>query len=251
MMGVWLYVCSKHVIFKAIEVTSEHHVWASILAGAQDTPRPRVMQIRKRLPPSPHAKSLLQEWGLPWHSETLEDEGDKVAKVKTILFPALHACQKNYHDIPREDLKTEALGLNCSRREISDLRFGVQHMVLGNSHAGGCPVSCMQNAHMHVEIFMYMNLNPHAPRCVLIKTQSIYPNHSPGVLGILCGKFTLTCGLLLRSAGNCTNCTKNVVTRSGRGGLDHTCSLQINRQRMQPCTLKATGTGSWEKSVCD
>ena len=109
----------------------------------------------------------------------------------------------------------------------------------------------MQNAHMPVEIFMYMNLNPHAARIVLIiKPQSIYPNHSPGVLGILCGKFTLTCVLLLRSAGK-TKRTKNAMTTSGRGGWDHACSLQINRQRMQPCTLKATDTGSWVKSVCD
>ena len=136
-----MYVCSKHVIFKAIEVTSEHHGWASTLAGAQDSPRPLVMQIRKRMPPSPHSKSVLLEWCLPWQLETLEDEeGD----VKTIVFPALHASQKNY--TPREDMKTEALGLSSSRRrklrgEDADLCFGVQHMVLGNSHAGGCPVS--------------------------------------------------------------------------------------------------------------
>ena len=159
MRWVWLYVCSKHVIFKAIEVTREHLVWASTLAGAQDTPRPLVMQIRKRLPASPHSKSLLLEWGLALQSEVLEDEG---GDLKTILFPASHACQEKCN--PRKDLKTED----------ADLCFGVQHMLVGNLHAGGCSVSYTQNTHMPVEIFMYMNLNFYAARCVLIiKTQML------------------------------------------------------------------------------
>ena len=108
-------MCSKHVIFKSIDITTEHQVWASTLAGAEDTPRPRVSQAQRKQPPSPHSKSLLAEWGLPWQIEALADE--KVAPevsqdVQRILFPAMQEPLATH--ALEEGRESEAVDLSSS-----------------------------------------------------------------------------------------------------------------------------------------
>jgi hypothetical protein len=133
-----LCLCSKHVIFKSIDITREHHVWASTLAGAEDTPRLRYAQNQGRQPPSPHSKSLLAEWGLPWQPEVLADgEVDKEVghDVRKILFPAMQNSPTK--DAFQEGPELEALDLSGSWvAQGADWFFGREHHVVpGNAPA--------------------------------------------------------------------------------------------------------------------